>query len=210
MRARRHVPDGCGGPVDRDIRDAVPVIVARRADRRATVGRGRLPFPGASFAWARSQEGQLCHLGSLGLVVLAGYTAFAEPVQGGFDLRRPVLRSRPSAGRFHHRSDSNRGANIHGWTQRHADRARLGVGVLQVRSAIGRPARPGPLDIVRWFSIQPGACQHGVASGPIPVDSFAFVRTALGPHGFSVSSGELLSIVLSSSAPSLEGGGAQP
>ncbi len=44
----------------------------------------------------------------------------------------------------------------------------------------------------------------------IPVDSFAFVRAALGPHGFSVSPGELLSIVLSSSAPSLEGGGTQP
>ena len=45
---------------------------------------------------------------------------------------------------------------------------------------------------------------------PVPVDSFAFIRAALGPHGFSVSPGELLSIVLSSSAPSLEGGGTQP
>lgn len=44
----------------------------------------------------------------------------------------------------------------------------------------------------------------------IPVDSFAFVRAALGPHGFPVSPGELLSIVLRSSAPALEGGGIQP
>jgi hypothetical protein len=46
--------------------------------------------------------------------------------------------------------------------------------------------------------------------GDIPVDSFAFVRAELGPDSFAVSPGVLLSIVLSSSAPSLEGGGVQP
>jgi hypothetical protein len=44
----------------------------------------------------------------------------------------------------------------------------------------------------------------------IPVHSFAFVHTALGPDSFAVSPGELLSIVLRSSAPVLEGGGVQP
>jgi hypothetical protein len=44
----------------------------------------------------------------------------------------------------------------------------------------------------------------------IPVDSFAFVRAALGPDSFRVSPGVLLSMVLSTSAPALEGGGVQP
>ena len=164
-------------------------------------------FPGASFAWAMVPGGAAMSPRGLGLVVLAATLLLPSPCSADpISVDQSYIPSPPPDG------------FIIEATQTVAQTFTVGLsGMLTALDLELGCCRFGPpsddLLVEVRSTLSDGFPSNQVLASTvlhpadIPVDSFAFVRAALGPHGFSVSPGELLSIVLSSSAPSLEGGG---